>query len=261
MSEGTEVIGIDFGTTHTHVSIGSAISKESRSFGKGWPSAVLYWNGDYSGCGDEALEEFVDYAHDGHYDLRVNFKPEIEHDKEAGETAALFLREITHDIPDKTSMKTLVGVPAGASEGFKDALKKLMSADFGDVETISEPLGALVNFQESGRLPNRELIDDLLVIDFGGGTCDFAYTRGGKVHSVPLEKGNYYGGRLFDDMFFQWWEESNPSEAQQCPESDKAIIFQKNPETPKKHFLFAWQITETANSTTANFLNMARCEI
>ena len=46
------------------------------------------------------------------------------------------------------------------------------------------------------------------VVDFGGGTCDFAVMDGGRIVSAWGEPA--LGGRLFDDLFFQWFLDENP---------------------------------------------------
>jgi hypothetical protein len=46
------------------------------------------------------------------------------------------------------------------------------------------------------------------LVDFGGGTCDFALVvRGEILHSWG---DIHLGGRLFDDLFYQWFIEQNP---------------------------------------------------
>ena len=42
-----------------------------------------------------------------------------------------------------------------------------------------------------------------LVVDFGGGTCDFAFMYRGMVRNSWGDME--LGGRLFDDLFFQWF--------------------------------------------------------
>jgi hypothetical protein len=161
------------------------------------------------------------------YTLRLNFKPDIENDPQSQRDAKFFLEESTKNIlPQKKDKKILVGVPAGPSKSFQIVLKSLMQDAFGEVETVPEPLGALVCFQERKKLGNDDIISDVLIIDFGGGTCDFAYTYEGSFFNVRLEEGFYYGGRLFDDLFFQWWKEANPKEAEECRKnSDEDYIF------------------------------------
>jgi hypothetical protein len=242
------VVGIDFGTTHTHVSVGSTDSDKVETVTletnhKGTISALLFIKGKMARkdmlWGNMAIEQYLNHDDDDddEYDLRVNFKPDIENNESAARYARLFLENATEKvISQKKEKKILVGVPAGCTEGYKNKLKKLMKDSFGDVEPVSEPLGALVHFQERKQLNDDDILDDILVIDFGGGTCDFAYTYGGKLINVDLSDGFYYGGRLFDDLFFQWWEDANPEAAAECPENDKSFIFAKQCREVKEHF-------------------------
>lgn len=57
-------------------------------------------------------------------------------------------------------------------------------------------------------LAASDALQGRLVVDFGGGTCDFAYLRRGRVQHSWGEMR--LGGRLFDDLFFQWLIDDNP---------------------------------------------------
>ncbi len=81
-------------------------------------------------------------------------------------------------------------------------------AGFGDVKTVDEPKGALYFHLQRKDITPVEALKGALVVDFGGGTCDFALiVRGEVVHSWG---DMHLGGRLFDDLFYQWFIEQNP---------------------------------------------------
>ncbi|MDR0827621.1 MAG: Hsp70 family protein, partial [Desulfovibrio sp.] len=87
-------------------------------------------------------------------------------------------------------------------------------AGFGNVETLPEPEGALysdlgMNQKKITRAAARA---GYLVIDFGGGTCDFALMQNGRIAASWGDMN--FGGRLFDDLFYQWFAEQNKAEAE-----------------------------------------------
>ena len=73
---------------------------------------------------------------------------------------------------------------------------------------MDEPKGALLHHLWHKDFSPQEARRGILVIDFGGGTCDFAFLQSLQVsHSWGDME---LGGRLFDDLFFQWFLEQNP---------------------------------------------------
>ena len=73
---------------------------------------------------------------------------------------------------------------------------------------VDEPKGALLHHLWHKDFSPEEARRGILVIDFGGGTCDFAFLQSLQVsHSWGDME---LGGRLFDDLFFQWLLEQNP---------------------------------------------------
>ena len=82
------------------------------------------------------------------------------------------------------------------------------TAGYGDVRLMDEPKGALLHHLWHKDFSPEEARRGILVIDFGGGTCDFAFLQSLQVsHSWGDME---LGGRLFDDLFFQWFLEQNP---------------------------------------------------
>ncbi len=80
-------------------------------------------------------------------------------------------------------------------------------AGFGEVRTVDEPKGAIYFRLQRKDVTPTEALKGALVVYFGGGTCDFALlVRGEVVHSWG---DMHLGGRLFDDLFYQWFIEQN----------------------------------------------------
>ena len=219
------VIAIDFGTTHTYISICSTESMNPTCIQldgnvSGIETTILYCDHPNSPLiGKLATSEFGDATEDerkqGRYRFESHFKPDILTSEKARCSTVAFLQTILRDaercsvhLAPQTA-QVIIGVPCEAVSEYHDMLKQLAAeAGFGNVELIQEPIGAL--FDELGRkyLPLETIMAGLLVIDFGGGTCDFAYMKHGKImHSWGEME---LGGRLFDDLFYQWFCDLHP---------------------------------------------------
>ncbi len=83
------------------------------------------------------------------------------------------------------------------------------AAGYGDIKIVDEPIGAMLYHLWHKDFSPAESQKGVLFVDFGGGTCDFAFLCRLEVrHSW----GDFeLGGRLLDDLFFQWFLEQNPS--------------------------------------------------
>ncbi len=92
----------------------------------------------------------------------------------------------TLDTAGITQESTLsIGVPATTIAGHKDVTERIArEAGFQNVQTYDEPTGALVYHLHSGQLKLPDLGAGVLVVDFGGGTCDFAYLVRGKCRNA-----------------------------------------------------------------------------
>ena len=73
---------------------------------------------------------------------------------------------------------------------------------------LREPVGAVLPCLAAGALPPYLAARGVLTVDFGGGTCDLAVLRRADV--VGRHGGMLYGGRLFDDLFYQLLLRRNP---------------------------------------------------
>ncbi|MBN1998193.1 Hsp70 family protein, partial [candidate division KSB1 bacterium] len=145
------------------------------------------------------------------YRLRTHFKPEIAKSPEAKADAVFFLRTSAGLLQSRLldlNPEVIVGVPGEADEQFRHTLKEIFNlAGYGDVDLVPEPIGALLYHMWNEDISPSQAQGGILVVDFGGGTCDFAFMKG---LDVSKAWGNMLlGGRLFDDLFFQWYLNQN----------------------------------------------------
>ena len=76
----------------------------------------------------------------------------------------------------------IFGVPAEADQAFRNTLAEIArKAGYGSIETREEPLGAMFYHVSHKGIAPSDAMRGLLVIDFGGGTCDFAFIYRGKI--------------------------------------------------------------------------------
>ncbi len=114
-----------------------------------------------------------------------------------------------HIALDPAKHDVILGVPSEAHGPFRARVSQIArEAGYGDVRLVDEPKGALLHHLWHKDFSPEEARRGILVIDFGGGTCDFAFLQSLQVsHSWGDME---LGGRLFDDLFFQWLLEQNP---------------------------------------------------
>ena len=220
--ETRNILAIDFGTTNTYFSKCPAdqISPVGVDFGTGrdgLPTAILYRGEREPLVGEPALHEYGEAApqeREG-YQLRAQFKPDIVQSEEAAKAATDFLRFVVlqaqrqHIALDPAKYDVIFGVPSESQTEFRTKLSQIAkTAGYGDVRLMDEPKGALLHHLWHKDFSPEEARRGILVIDFGGGTCDFAFLQSLQVsHSWGDME---LGGRLFDDLFFQWFLEQNP---------------------------------------------------
>ncbi len=110
--------------------------------------------------------------------------------------------------------RILVGIPSQAENHYQQVLRQcLHDTGWHNAQFLREPMGALLHYIASGALPPSVAAKGVLTVDFGGGTCDFAYLRRADV--VGRHGDMLYGGRLFDDLFYQILLEHNHGLEQQ----------------------------------------------
>ena len=220
--ETANILAIDFGTTNTYFSKCPAdqISPVGIDFGTGrdgLPTAILYRGDREPLVGEPALHEYGEASPEERagYQLRTQFKPDIVESREAAKAATDFLRVVVaqaqrqHIALDPAKYDVICGVPSEAQDPFRTKLSQIArTAGYGDVRLVDEPKGALLHHLWHKDFSPEEARRGILVIDFGGGTCDFALLQSLQVtHSWGDME---LGGRLFDDLFFQWFVEQNP---------------------------------------------------
>ncbi|MDR2455645.1 MAG: rod shape-determining protein, partial [Deltaproteobacteria bacterium] len=224
------VIGIDLGTTNTYVTFcpyGTRNKIPLHLDGKTPAVDTAILSSDASDAdpdvfpviGEKATVTFGQ-ADEGEIDERgyryfSNFKVEITQNSLARSRAVDYLAALVRDAAlnltplDPTDNRVIMGAPSEAGEDYRRALSEIaLEAGLGQVEVMDEPIGALLSDLGSRRFPLSDVLNGYLVIDFGGGTSDFAFLKKGRVISSWGEFE--LGGRLFDDLFFQWFCEQNP---------------------------------------------------
>lgn len=143
----------------------------------------------------------------------ANFKPHIHQSEADCEAARVFLeavrntRGLSREISRLSGDAVLaVGCPvAWADEGAETLLRILQQAKFPPAFAIPEPVGATFHFLGT-RLKAQDFHNDIVVFDWGAGTFDMTVLR---ARRLEYERQNswgssLYGGRLFDDLFYQW---------------------------------------------------------
>jgi hypothetical protein len=216
------ILAIDFGTTNTYFCKCPAdqISPVGVDFGTGrdgLPTAILYRGAREPLVGEPALHEYGEAPPQEResYRLHTQFKPDIVESEEAARAATDFLRCVVlqaqrqHIALDPAQYDVIFGVPSEAQAEFRAKLSQIAkAAGYGEVRLMDEPKGALLHHLWHKDFSPEEARRGILVIDFGGGTCDFAFLQSLQVsHSWGDME---LGGRLFDDLFFQWFLEQNP---------------------------------------------------
>ncbi len=215
------VLAVDFGTSTSHFAFCPAdeLLPSSLAFDPntlGMESAVLFRNNREPLVGRMALDTWGDAfeAEREEYDLRMHFKPDIAASSEAWKAGAAFLKGVRREaermhLSFREVDRVLFGVPSEAGENWREALRTLArEAGFGDVGLVDEPVGALLYHLSQKDLKPSESLEGTLVVDFGGGTCDFAWMERLDVKASWGEM--LLGGRLFDDLFYQMLCEENP---------------------------------------------------
>ena len=225
MSKPEHILGIDFGTTNSYfckyLSNPDGHKIRTIDFGNqqmgGMPSTILYRKAKTPVVGKTAEEEWGEASPSERrsYDLRTHFKPDITRSEEARSDAVNFLDTIRKQAEarriDFSPQKhhVIIGIPGEADDEFKHAVQDIAEkAGYGTVRLVYEPIGALLYHLWNKDISPAETQRGVLVVDFGGGTCDFAYMQRLEVYRAWGDM--LLGGRLFDDLFFQWFLEQNP---------------------------------------------------
>ncbi len=224
-----KIIGIDFGTSNTYL-FGSLQEAEAAHYARasrpeaiqipgiseadgGITTAVLYRDDAPFLIGQLAESEYHVHPRPG-YVLRSQFKPELaQADSNAQRWTADFLRILRENLPPgclEADTQIFAGIPAQVREDFSLNLAACFErAGWPKPRMVRESDAALISCLQSGLLAIDDLENELLILDFGGGTCDYTLLAG-----LDLLDGGgdaLYGGRLFDDLFFQAFCAKNAS--------------------------------------------------
>ena len=216
------VLAVDFGTVNTYFCKCPADQRTpvGVDFGAkrdGLASAVLYRKNKKTIVGDAALEEYGDATNQERkdYTLKLQFKPDLAASPDARTSSIDFLQTVLQQAQqenldlDPAQRNVIFGIPSESDQAFRTALVDVaQQAGYGAVTTVDEPKAALLNHVAHKDIPAANALQGILVVDFGGGTCDFAFMYRGAVRHSWGEME--LGGRLFDDLFFQWFLEENP---------------------------------------------------
>lgn len=213
-----KILGIDLGTSNTYLYLGSPDANghglpkpltappESDSRGS-FATAVLYENDAPIAIGNVAEAEYNVHGDQGgvRY-LATQFKPEIAKlDSPAQKWMRDFLAGLKKRLPRDLfsgDLKIFVGVPSLAREDFSLNLARCFTeAGWPRPESVRESDAAVVSCLQAGTLSIEDMERKCLILDFGGGTCDYTAIEG----LDALQNGGdiLYGGRLFDDLVFQ----------------------------------------------------------
>jgi hypothetical protein len=217
--------GLDFGTsktaiTLTRTNINAPITDVAidNTLRKRIPTCVLYkTDTNQLWIGQPAEQEIrLEVRPSARRLLRfsANFKPHIHQSKDAREIAGQFLTAIAQaeGLGPKIRLHfedaiLAAGYPVSwADEGARTLIRLLKEAGFPPAFVVPEPAGAALYFLATGELRAQDLHRDMLVFDWGAGTFDMTLLRAGqlKVQSDNSWGSTLYGGRLFDDLFYQW---------------------------------------------------------
>ena len=217
--------GLDFGTSKTAVTVAKTQinapitdipidAKKSKRI----PTCVLrVKDTDQVWVGHPAQEEIMlerDPVERGRLEFFSNFKPHIHQSSEARKIAQQFIRAIgqseglSQRLREHANDAVLAaGCPVSWTEdGVATLLRILGETGYQRAFAVPEPVGASLYFLAQGVLKARDLWRDIVVFDWGAGTFDMTLLRAG---SLAFQSGNtwgsnLYGGRLFDDLFYQW---------------------------------------------------------
>ena len=226
-----KIIGIDLGTTNTYlygVEKGDAapapvtlprISDENGCIA----TVVLYQDDKPCLIGNIAESEYhTNRARLASRTLRSQFKPEIAHGgSEAMRWMTDFLHELRAALPDgvlEPDTRVYVGTPSRTREDFGLNLAQcFVRAGWPRPTFVRESDAAMISCLQSGAIDIDDIENEVLILDFGGGTCDFTLLESMDV--LQNDGDPLFGGRLFDDLLFQVFCRDNALFREELPGS------------------------------------------
>jgi molecular chaperone DnaK len=259
-----EYLGIDFGTSNSYFAASKVMPQlviELRDLkfeygASSIPTSVLWKTSagrrvQVLAIGDNAEERWITRSDEERKTLQLgtNFKPDLASSSDARADAEAFLSAARETLRKDNQLRrvgreegapVIIGVPAKSSDEFKNHLTTIASnARLGAIECIEEPKGALAWCLHEGRVTEEEARRGVVVVDFGGGTLDMALVN---ERGVREPWGNpIVGGRLFDDLFYQWVLDQNPGAADDFDQKDLAYANRIGARKLKEAFSTAWK--------------------
>lgn len=211
------VLAMDLGTSNTCLVLCDAAGKLEQispdpccnnSSSGTIPTLVLYKGELALAIGAQAEDEYGEASlnEKAEYRLSALFKPDVVARPQARQAMLDFLTLLRRYTPMPQTL--LVGVPSEAGNQYRETVRQcLHQAGWAEAHFLSEPLGAVIHYIVKGALSPSQAARGVLTVDFGGGTCDFAVLRRA---AVSERSGDMlFGGRLFDDLFWQMLLECN----------------------------------------------------
>lgn len=216
-----KVLGIDLGTSNTYLYgldnlsgvpeplVLPGISDASGSIS----TVVLYENGRALLAGNVAESEFFAHGDNGGARrLLSQFKPEIAHRAPwAMEAMTDFLRLVREALPPGAvdGADIFVGMPTLSLQDYALNMGECFTAaGWPRPGFARESDAALISCLAQGLLSMDDIDRKCVILDFGGGTFD--YTAVESLNVLSQGGDALYGGRLFDDLFFQIFSRRNP---------------------------------------------------
>jgi molecular chaperone DnaK len=249
VNQNQTIITVDFGTSNTYVSktnasslLVNAIDIEGKSSVQGTLSLLIELPNQVKVIGYTAAEELgeMDEEEFNATKIYAQFKPDIVESNQAQKATVEFLSQLLKQLNDRSlqinplNSRVIFGTPSNASFEFKQNLKILSKqAGWGEIEIIDEPIAALCYHMAHREIELQNILSSGLIIDFGGGTCDLVWLNQGNIQESWGDR--FLGGRLFDDLIFQWIKDQNP-EMQQLSRSDLHFIRYLKSRTIKENF-------------------------
>ena len=261
-------IGIDFGTANSHfayceIEEGSisarVIPLDGAENNTSVPSYLL-WQRSAQGpwtpmaYGARAIEEWMladqdDATGAGGYMLTGAFKPDLATSQMSRDSTREFLSFARKNMEATRTPKGLgqepgwpvvIGVPAQIGVEHRARTEEAArDAGFDRVSCLEEPLGAVGYHLAYKQIDDADLERGVLVVDFGGGTLDIATVDRDGIREPwgdPL-----LGGRLFDDLFFQWVVDTSRVDLAAFSKSELLAIWWMNCRRLKENFSRYWR--------------------
>lgn len=203
---------------------------------------------DIIAYGTEALETWLQYEADERAasQFSFGFKPDLVKSERARRDTWAFLLKAREAVQraglprpiGDGGMAVVIGVPAEVGDDHKRlTAEAARDAGFGNVECVEEPLGALAFHLNNGDITPPEARAGVVVVDFGGGTLDLALVNAEGLREPwgdPM-----LGGRLFDDLFYQWVRDQN--DPLDIDEREELVVWQRECRDLKEAFSHRWR--------------------